>query len=242
MYSVSCSRVIISTILCLAALSVNAENPSNGLVKKSNSDLCHTTDSPYYHQIKHFKQYPSLRACLESGAVTWDDKRGLPDKTLPYHRARFGSGWEETDTHCMDIRNKILIDLSLVPVTFEPNNECQIERGRWYDFYSGIEIYQAKLVDIDHVVPLKWAWDRGAKTWSYDKRVEFANDLSNLVISSQRTNRSKTDKGISQWLPNINQCQYILRFIRISRKYRLEPTNSEKRQHNLLQDKYCSQN
>jgi hypothetical protein len=29
-------------------------------------------------------------------------------------------------------------------------------------------------------VPLKWAWDRGARTWSRTKRETFANDPVNL--------------------------------------------------------------
>jgi len=31
--------------------------------------------------------------------------------------------------------------------------------------------------DIDHIVPLKEAWEAGAHAWTADRRKEFANDL-----------------------------------------------------------------
>lgn len=239
MKSVSRPRVLVCALLCLCSLEIKAHSSSHGPVKKSGSDLCHTDDSPYYNQLRHYKQYPNLRACLESGAVTWDNKRSLSHVELPYHRSRFGSGWADTSNSCQNIRNSILSKLSVVPVKYESSNQCLVKQGKWYGFYSGADIYQASQIDIDHIVPLKWAWDRGAKSWAYEQRVEFANDLSNLVVSSPAANRSKGSKGISQWLPSVNQCQYILRFIRVARKYRLEPSPEEKAQHNNLQELYC---
>ena len=41
-----------------------------------------------------------------------------------------------------------------------------------------------------HVVPLKWAWDHGADTWSRDKREKFANDPVNLWSVELSLNRS----------------------------------------------------
>ena len=42
-------------------------------------------------------------------------------------------------------------------------------------------IQNARGIDIDHVVPLAWSWDRGARQWSDDKREKFANDPVNLL-------------------------------------------------------------
>ncbi|WP_241956287.1 GmrSD restriction endonuclease domain-containing protein [Marinobacter flavimaris] len=41
-------------------------------------------------------------------------------------------------------------------------------------------IQNAAGIDIDHIVPLAWSWDRGAQQWSNDKRQRFANDRVNL--------------------------------------------------------------
>ncbi len=44
-----------------------APAPSSGVVKKSNSDICHAPGTTYYNQTKNFTSYPSLEACLNSG-------------------------------------------------------------------------------------------------------------------------------------------------------------------------------
>lgn len=31
-------------------------------------------------------------------------------------------------------------------------------------------------IDIDYVVPLVWAWERGTREWPREKRERFAND------------------------------------------------------------------
>lgn len=37
------------------------------LVKKSSSGICHSPESPYYHQTKNYTAFSSLSACLDSG-------------------------------------------------------------------------------------------------------------------------------------------------------------------------------
>ena len=36
-------------------------------------------------------------------------------------------------------------------------------------------------VQIDHIVPLALAWDLGARNWTDEMRVRFANDPANLL-------------------------------------------------------------
>ena len=52
--------------------------------------------------------------------------------------------------------------------------------GRWVSPFTGKVIQNSSEIDIDHVVPLKWAWKRGAKGWTQAKRERFANDMVNL--------------------------------------------------------------
>ena len=37
------------------------------IVKKSNSGICHTTDSPWYERTKNFTPYDTLAECLKAG-------------------------------------------------------------------------------------------------------------------------------------------------------------------------------
>lgn len=46
-------------------------------------------------------------------------------------------------------------------------------------------------VDIDHLVALSDAWQKGAQKWSDGKRRAFANDPLNLVAADSSTNRRK---------------------------------------------------
>ena len=40
---------------------------TNGPVKKSGRDVCHTPDSPTYASVTRFRSYPTVEACLASG-------------------------------------------------------------------------------------------------------------------------------------------------------------------------------
>ena len=84
-------------------------------------------------------------------------------------------------------------------------------------------------IDIDHIVPLKWAWERGAKGWTRAKRERFANDMVNLSPVDLGLNRSKGALGPNEWLPPSGQCGYVARFVRIVKQYDLKPTKLEAR-------------
>ena len=55
----------------------------------------------------------------------------------------------------------------------------------------------------------------------------FANDLRNLWPVEASLNRSKSDKPISRWLPPTNQCEYVYRYIRILKAYKLHITDDD---------------
>ncbi len=44
-----------------------AAKPAAGIVKKSNSGICHASSSPWYNQTIHYTEYSSLQECLDSG-------------------------------------------------------------------------------------------------------------------------------------------------------------------------------
>lgn len=77
------------------------------------------------------------------------------------------------------------------------------------------------------MVPLAWAWDRGAMEWSIEKRKLFANDPVNLFPVEASLRRSKGARSPIRWLPPVGQCSYVARFFRILKKYRLKPSTQE---------------
>lgn len=154
---------------------------------------------------------------LPKGQSTSSSK---PTSTSQFDRERyFGHGWADEDKDCQDTRHELLIETSTAPVRFKDDDECVVVFGRWISMYTGNVIFDAPKMDIDHIVPLKWAWNHGADKWSQEKRVKFANDPINIVPVELSLNRSKGAKGLDEWLPPANQEQYKARFSRVMKKY-----------------------
>src|SRR4051794_11932773 len=104
-----------------------------------------------------------------------------------YERDNFGSGWVDTDRNGCDTRNDVLArDLS--NETFKPGTRnCVVLTGTLADPYSGRSIaFQrgqgtSDDVQIDHVVALSDAWQKGAQAMDGGRRTAFANDPLNLL-------------------------------------------------------------
>ncbi|HLT22368.1 MAG TPA: DUF1524 domain-containing protein [Bacteriovoracaceae bacterium] len=150
-----------------------------------------------------------------------------PDVT--YKRKDWQSRWADDDKNCRDTRAEILIERSLVPVTFTNKKKCRVRFGEWKDYYYPEIIKDAKMIDIDHLVPLYEAHKSGGSSWSKLKRKEFANDPDNLVITSRTTNRQKGANTLKNWLPmNIKYaCRYYYQWMSIKKKYELKISDEE---------------
>ena len=79
------------------------------------------------------------------------------------------------------------------------------------------------------MVPLKWAWDRGANLWSAAKRKRFANDEVNLFAVQASVNKQKGALGPLEWLPPNERfhCQYLVWFIRATKMYDMQLRSEE---------------
>lgn len=141
-----------------------------------------------------------------------------------YRREDWG-GWTDSDHDCQDTRQEVLLAESKSPVRFRTSSECSIASGRWVDFYSGEVLTDPGLIDIDHVVSVKEAYDLGGSSWSRRRRSAFYNDRLNLVVTSRHTNRSKGADGPKDWVPpNPGRCrQYMARRAEVLLKYGLKP-------------------
>ncbi|MDC1216268.1 HNH endonuclease family protein [Octadecabacter sp.] len=157
-----------------------------------------------------------------------------------YDRGEFGR-WIDHDSDCLNTRHELLAALSTGALLYSDNG-CRVLRGRWIDPYTDAVFMDSSDLDVDHLVPLHWAWQRGAWSWTREHRVAFANDPINLIAVDDGTNRSKGANGPLDWLPpnDAYQCQYVLRFWRVSRIYNLEIGANEQMALEAQREKLCS--
>lgn len=149
--------------------------------------------------------------------------------TKAYNRDAFGEGWADENHDCKDTRTELLAKLATGPVTYNPSG-CTVVHGRWNDPYTGRIFTEAHDLDIDHLVPLAYAWARGAEQWTEARRETFANDERNLFAVSASANRTKGAMGPIDWLPENKdfRCEYINRFQRIVLLYGIDQPKAEK--------------
>jgi hypothetical protein len=157
------------------------------------------------------------------------------EPTSEYDRDNFGGGWLDLDGNGCDERNDTL-QRELTEVTFrEGTNNCIVITGTLEDNFTGKTIYflkaEASKIQIDHMVPLSWAWRNGASNWSDEKLRAFANDAANLTAVDGSANGSKGDRGPSEWRPsNVEyRCIYLARFIYVVHEYDLTMDNDDGR-------------
>jgi hypothetical protein len=157
--------------------------------------------------------------------------KGRAPKT-GFTRAQFGQSWFDTDRNGCDTRNDILRrDLQ----SRQMKNACKVLAGTLApDPYTGTSIRfvigGASEIDIDHVVALSDAWQKGAATWQAGKRLALANDPLNLLAVDASTNRSKGDGDTATWLPPNKsfRCTYVARQVAVKGKYGVWVTAAER--------------
>lgn len=82
-------------------------------------------------------------------------------------------------------------------------------------------------LDYDHIVPLKSTYLRGAKDWTDEQKNEYAYDQWVGIDVLNSANRSKSDKGPCEYLPDINVEDYCYSWLMICSKYNLSMTQEE---------------
>lgn len=228
--------LMIKILIFIAAFFLTIPTAWAEIVKKTSSGLCHSELSPYYERTKNFEPFDDLDSCISTGGRLPKGQRKSKKENDGYSRSKFGHGWSDEDGDCQSARHEALIAQSTTPVRFKSDDECQVEFGRWISPFSGEVIQDATTMDIDHVVPLKWAWDHGADKWSKEKRIKFANDPVNLFSVEASLNRSKGARGLSEWMPPAGKCGYASRFIRVAKIYKLKIPSQDK----AVQESVCA--
>jgi hypothetical protein len=152
-----------------------------------------------------------------------------------YRRAAFGESWTDDNDapgghNGCDTRNDIL-DRDLVDKTYVSIKRCPnaIATGTLHDPYTNDTIAFVRgnqtgaAVQIEHIVPLAYAWDLGARNWTDEMRLRFANDPANLLAVDGPANQDKGDQEPATWMPpnTAFRCQYAIQFIVVLRGYGL---------------------
>jgi hypothetical protein len=146
-----------------------------------------------------------------------------PEVTSGYDRSLF-KHWIDADGDSCNAREEVLIIESLEPVTLGAG--CKVLTGRWLSNFDDVVITDSSKLDMDHMVPLKEAWDSGANTWSAERRQAFANDIDlpeALIAVSASSNRSKSARDPAEWLPTNTsyRCQYVEDWMAVKVKWEL---------------------
>ena len=152
-----------------------------------------------------------------------------PEHPGGYERTLFVH-WVDADQDGCSTRQEVLIAESRTPPQVGPN--CQVS-GSWRSAYDAVTTTAATSFDIDHVVPLKEAWDSGAWDWPAARRQAYANDLGDsrsLRAVSASSNRSKSDKDPAQWLPprTAFRCTYAANWVVIKVRWQLNVDAAER--------------
>ena len=160
--------------------------------------------------------------------------KGRAPKT-GYSRDQFGQAWADIDRNGCDTRNDMLrrdlTDLALKPGT----RDCVVLSGILNDPYTATLINflrgasTSPDVQIDHVVALSDAWQKGAQQLTEAQRLSFANDPLNLLAVDGPTNQQKSDGDAATWLPpnKSYRCDYVARQISVKSSYGLWVTRAE---------------
>ena len=152
-----------------------------------------------------------------------------------YRRAACGDAWDDDNDASLghngcdtrdDILNRDLSDKTYVSIKRCPN---AVATGTLHDpytndtvvFHRGAKVGES--VQIDHLVPLAYAWDMGAYSWPFAERKRFANDPANLLAVGGQANQDKGDSPPALWMPQNRAfaCQYAMQFIAVLRGYDL---------------------
>lgn len=191
--------------------------------------------------IANPKSYEPEESQASSSAIDHQDKtlainiletleiKGRAPKT-GYKRAEFYDTWPTVDG--CNLRQRII---KREVGDNAKLDGCDVVAGTFTEAYTGeVREYKTKAefsknIQIDHIVALSDAWQKGAQKLTKEKRYEFATDPLNLIAADSSANQQKSDGDAATWLPKNKafRCQYVARQISVKSKYGLWVTQAE---------------
>ncbi len=166
-------------------------------------------------------------------------EKGRAPKT-GYSRSLFGDAWSDDVSvayghNGCNTRNDVLRE-QLSDVELKPgSNGCVVMSGVLNDPYTGASVEfergpgTSDQVQIDHLVALSDAWQKGAQQLDEATRRNFANDPMNLQATLGWINKEKGDSDAASWLPpnKAYRCTYVSRIVDVKAAYGLWVTQAE---------------
>ena len=222
-------------VLLIALAGCGTTTPTSGLDEPDTASARTATATATPHRMaspnvkQRSKPKPRGKQKGQSAAVALEalPVKGRAPKT-GYDREQFGDGWASVNG--CDSRDRML-DRDLTDKAYL--DDCRVESGKLNDPYTAARITfkrgGASEVDIDHVVALGDAWQKGAQQWSHERRVTFANDPLNLLSVDASANRAKGDGDAATWLPPNKRfrCDYVARQVAVKTRYKAWVTRAE---------------
>lgn len=158
--------------------------------------------------------------------------KGRAPKT-GYDREQFYKSWPDIDG--CSLRQRIIKRDLGDSATLGADN-CTVISGEFDEPYTGSHLifYQksdlSSGIQIDHVVALSDAWQKGAQNLTASERRALATDPLNLLAVDSKTNQNKSDGDAATWLPPNKRfrCAYVARQVSVKYKYHLWVTQAEK--------------
>jgi len=154
-------------------------------------------------------------------------------QSVSYDRAAYEPNWD-VGSGC-DIRSRLLVAASTVPVTYGSNG-CTVKYGSWVDPYTGQTLtgnpYEgdgtANDLDIDHVIPLEYVNAHGGYEWSAAQKRAYGDSLTAMnngvyLAVSAKENVEKGDMGPAEWYPPnpAYKCTYAKKWRDIAKLYNI---------------------
>lgn len=211
--------------LIIAWLIINPESYESILMPVEETDAEETVNFGAEGTTRDNLGAPLAVEILEKLAV-----KGRAPKT-GYSREAFYAGWPIVEG--CSLRQKIIKrefgDSTVL-------DGCNVIAGEFDEPYTGVHmIFEtreeiSKGIQIDHVVALSDAWQKGAQYMEQKVRYEIATDPLNLLAVDGPANEKKSDGDAATWLPANKKfrCQYVARQVSVKYKYGLWITEAEK--------------
>lgn len=213
----------------------NSENKSNS--ESSNSQSA-TNNSQNFNSESGINNLASAKM---SKADALNELNSIPI-VASYNKAKYKrtewKHWISYETPCWTTREEVLDrQAEKGSVTYldkddketkDKSKACSIKSGVWIDPYSKETIKDPTKLDIDHTGALSWTAKAGGQEWDKQKKQDYANDFDHLVATTAKENRTKGDKGPSEWMPESSKCEYAKVYTHIVKKYKLNLNKADK--------------
>ena len=213
----------------------NSENKSNSESNNSQSATNNSQNSNSESGINN------LASAKMSKADALNELNSIPI-VASYNKAKYKrtewKHWISYETPCWTTREEVLDrQAEKGSITYldkddketkDKSKACSIKSGVWIDPYSKEKVEDPTKLDIDHTGALSWTAKAGGQEWDKQKKQDYANDFDHLVATTAKENRTKGDKGPSEWMPESSKCEYAKVYTHIVKKYKLNLNKADK--------------